>query len=93
MSPIIINSTTSNVKMPKAAKKVVPEIEASVESLQGDQKEGELTEKAREDRKATGRSVAILILICLVVLALYQTIKKKTILAGVSWRFPILNSL
>lgn len=42
-------------------------------------------EEAREERKATGRSVAIVIFLSLMCLALYHVIQRKTtILAGVS---------
>ncbi|KAG5682265.1 hypothetical protein PVAND_011629 [Polypedilum vanderplanki] len=70
MSPIIINSTN-------------PIIHKS-NNLDDEEKGEEDTEKAREERKQTGRSIAIIIFLSLMCLALYHVIQRKTtILAGV----------
>ncbi|CRK96620.1 CLUMA_CG009880, isoform A [Clunio marinus] len=85
MSPIIINSGTSNITpSSKAHRKDSPNKEKNHELSDEEQKLEEGTEKAREERKATGRSIAIIIFLSLMCLALYHVIKKKTtILAGV----------
>lgn len=59
------------------------------ESSSTDNKTEEIDDgEAREERKATGRSIAIGIFIALMFLALYHVIQKKTtILAGVSFFF------
>lgn len=58
-----------------------------LESIQETPKDEDDTEVAREERKATGRSVAILIFLCLMCLALYHVVQRKTtILAGVGFK-------
>lgn len=87
MSPILINST-SNVSVPNTVK-VKKYSKSEVESVMSSSEDGVKTEaeieNAREERKATGRSVAIIIFLSLMSLALYHVIERKTtILAGVS---------
>lgn len=88
MSPILINSTsnvTANATaFPKKLKKSPSDVESTV-SLSRDSIKNEETEEAREERKATGRSIAIVIFLSLMCLALYHVVqRKKTVLAGVS---------
>lgn len=81
MSPIIINSTVNNnLSKPKMNRKNVPDLEVpSVEAVE------ENTEKAREERRATGRTIAIIIFVVLMCTAIYHVIQKKTtVLTGVS---------
>lgn len=57
----------------------------SLDSIQECVKDDDNTETAREERKATGRTVAVVIFLCLMCLAIYHVIQRKTtILAGVS---------
>ncbi|KAL7038871.1 hypothetical protein ACKWTF_009723 [Chironomus riparius] len=73
MSPILINSTSNVIPKTSHNNNIVEE-----------EKVEEETEIAREERKATGRSIAIIIFLSLMCLALYHVIQKKTtILAGV----------
>lgn len=59
--------------------------EIKTDSIDESTGEVEDEEDAREERKATGRSVAIVIFLALMCLALYHVIQKRTtILAGVS---------
>jgi hypothetical protein len=79
MSPILINAQTSGVKPPKPVKK------SSQSDLESTVEEEPTVQKARDDRKATGRSIAIIIFVSLMCLALYHIFHKKTsVLAGVS---------
>lgn len=80
MSPIIINSTVNNnLAKPKMNRKT-PDLEVpSVDAVE------ENTEKAREERRATGRTIAIIIFVVLMCTAIYHVIQKKTtVLTGVS---------
>lgn len=83
MSPIIINSTVNNnLSKPKIKNKEVPEVEPTVED---EGKSDENIEKAREERRATGRTIVIIIFVVLMCTALYHVIQKKTtVLTGVS---------
>lgn len=111
MSPIIINSTTSNVTSSLSTAKIAncrffnrfvflvikaklgllpvssknaPQSDIELDMNQEGAKDNDDTEIAREERKATGRSVAIVIFLCLMCLAIYHVIQRKTtILAGV----------
>lgn len=84
MSPILINSSTNNAPASSSfhQKKLSQnDLESTLEAANEDPH----TEIAREERKATGRSVAIVIFLSLMCLALYHVIQRKTtILAGVS---------
>lgn len=75
MSPILVNAGTSNLVNTGS---ITPCDHSEI-------KNEEDIEDAREERKATGRSIAIIVFISLMCLALYHVIeRKKTILAGVS---------
>lgn len=79
MSPILINAQTSGVTPPKAVKK---SSQSDLESTVDDEAK---VQKARDERKSTGRSIAIIIFLSLMCLALYHIFQKKTsVLAGVS---------
>lgn len=91
MSPILINTGTTNLTTTsptvgtKKVKKPMSEVEPTLEQSQVISKSDEETEEAREERKATGRSIAIIIFLSLMCLALYHVVqRKKTVLAGVS---------
>lgn len=79
MSPIIINSTVNNnLSKPKMNRKNADLEVPSVEAVE------ENTEKAREERRATGRTIAIIIFVVLMCTAIYHVIQKKTtVLTGV----------
>lgn len=90
MSPIIVNAGTSSLSshMVNTRKNPLSPEEPDLVShgeTTDEQKSAADTEKAREERKATGRSIAIMIFISLMCLALYHVVQRKTtILAGVS---------
>lgn len=98
MSAILFNSgatTKIGIVQPQKETKIKivqthSKLEAPPEPLQEENRDDE---ESREERKATGRSVAIFIFISLMCLALYHVIQKKTtILAGVRLQKRILKN-
>lgn len=97
MSSILLNSgaakkiITTKVEKPinESDKKKTVSQQSRSEIKVGDRLENvreqdEIDDEAREERKATGRSVAIVIFLSLMCLALYHVVQRKTtILAGV----------
>lgn len=82
-------ANTDDAKLNKKKKKIKDEVKLSQSKPEVvpvvEEKSEEEIERAREERKATGRTIAIVIFLSLMCLALYQVIQRKTtILAGVS---------
>lgn len=85
MSPILVNTGTYVPPSPMVKQKKVGKSDV-VSSFDPPQDEKKNEVEAREERKATGRTIAIIIFLCLMCLALYHVIQRKTtILAGVSF--------
>lgn len=96
MSAVLLSSGTKK-ETAKRPTKILPPNETAIKvsqsqsdmqsALETPQEEDRNDEEAREERKATGRSVAIFIFLSLMCLALYHIVQKKTtILAGVSFK-------
>lgn len=85
--PSGIKEKPKKIKVKEKEVDKIKEKDIKTESLEESPGPGEEVndEEAREERKATGRSVAIVIFLSLMCLALYHVIQRKTtILAGVS---------